>query len=373
MVLQKGHRNFLFVWLTLSAITFFMIGCHGPQPDETATILTPQVTEPTFQPTSTAENLSTPEEHTPTGFPLQSFQSFLPTGADGNIAAMEVITDTGKTIYYELTYWSDGLRVQGLLGYPKGEGFYPAVVINRSGNRETGALGGWELIPFVESGYVAIGSQYRGNVGGEGVEEFGGADVQDVLNLVLLLKSLTMVDPERIVMMGWSRGGMQTLIALKLDAQDGNQDIRAAAIVSSVIDLFMWADERPDALEGVLIPLIGASPTERPDLYEARSATYWPGLIHTPLLIVHGEADERVSVEQARKLAQALQEADRTVELVIYPGEDHVLSNHRKGFPDTMSWFQQYLQNPGEDLALDTHAEAIKIVSSWFLVNHPPP
>lgn len=309
----------------------------------------------------------------PTPIPLSAFQSYLPVGENGNIAAMEVITDTGKTVYFELTYWSDGLRVKGLLGYPKEGIRHPAVIFNRGGNRDFGALGGWELIPFVESGYVAIGSQYRGNMGGEGIEEFGGADVNDVLNLILLLKSLPFVDLERIGMVGMSRGGMQTCIALKQDSLDGAQDIKVAAIVSGVVDLFMWSEERQDALEGVLIPLIGASPQERPDLYEARSATYWPELIAAPLLIVHGEADERTSVEQARKLANGLLETGKTVELIIYPGEDHALSQHRKGFPEIMAWFQEYLENPGENLSLDPHSEVIKTVSGWFLENHPAP
>ena len=244
-------------------------------------------------------------------------------GQDGSVEAMEVITDTGNTIYYELTYWSDGLRVKGLYGHPKGDGPYPAVIFNRGGNRDYGALAGWELIPFVESGYVAVGSQYRGNVGGEGIEEFGGADVNDVLNLIVFLKSLSIVDPERIAMVGMSRGGMQTYIALKLDPEGGTQDIKVAAVVSGAADLFMWSEELEGMLEDVMIPLIGASPDERPDLYKARSAVYWPELINAPLLIQHGEADDRISVEEARKMADGLQQAGKTVELIIYPGEAH--------------------------------------------------
>lgn len=313
----------------------------------------------------------TPAGETPTVLP-----STLPApapGENGGIETLDLILDTGTTVYYELTYWSDGLRVKGLYGQPKGQGPYPAVIFNRGGNRDYGALGGWELIPFVECGYVAVGSQYRGNLGGEGIEEFGGAEVNDVLNLILLLKSQPMVDANRIGMVGMSRGGMMTYIALKQDPLDGVRDIRVAAVVSGVADMFMWSEERQDILEEVMIPLIGAAPEEQPELYEARSATYWPEMIEAPLLIQHGENDERVSVEQARKLAQGLEQAGKTVELIIYPGEDHVLSHHRKGFPEIMAWFQRYLEQPGEDLSLEAHSEAIKEVSAWFLENHPVP
>jgi hypothetical protein len=37
---------------------------------------------------------------------------------------------------------------------------------------------------------VVVASQYRGNGGGEGHEEFGGAEVHDILNLIPLAKSL---------------------------------------------------------------------------------------------------------------------------------------------------------------------------------------
>ncbi len=184
---------------------------------------------------------------------------------------------------------------------------------------------------------MAVGSQC--NLGSEGREKFGGKDVNDVLNLIRLLKSLPMVDPDRIGMAGMSRGGMETYIALRRDLKDGVQDIKVAAVVSGVTDMFLWSEERPDVLERVMIPLIGASPDERPELYQERSATYWPELIDVPLLIQHGASDERVSVAQARKLAEGLRKARKTFELIIYPGEDHTLSNHNKGFPEIMAWF----------------------------------
>jgi dipeptidyl aminopeptidase/acylaminoacyl peptidase len=313
------------------------------------------------------------EESELSSFTPGVFQSYLPSGTDGNIEALEVITDTEHSIYFELTYWSDGLRVKGLFGYPKDGGIHPAVIFNRGGNRDYGALSGWELIPFVESGYVTIGSQYRGNVGGEGLEEFGGADVNDVLNLILLLKSLPFVDPDRIGMVGMSRGGMQTYVALKRDSEDGFQDIKVAAVVSGVADMFMWAEELEGILDDVMIPLIGASPEERPDLYEARSVTYWPEMINVPILILHGEDDDRISVEEVRKLNDGLLEAGKTFKMIIYPGEDHALSNHNKGFPEILSWFQNYLELSGEDLSLETHRDTINKVALWFRNNHPTP
>jgi len=351
-----------------------LAGCRQvPQGEATLMPLPEETVRPSPLPTETTGTESPEVVATPTPIPECPIRGDLPEGEDGSFASSEVILETKSTVYCELTYWSDGLRVKGLLGYPKGAGPYPAIIFNRGGNRDVGGLGGWELIPFVELGYVAVGSQYRGNLGGEGQEEFGGADVNDVLNLILLLKSLAIVDPERIGMVGMSRGGMETYVALRRDLEDGIQDLKVAAVVSGVADMFMWSEERPDILEKVMIPLIGATPQARPDLYEARSATYWPELIDAPLLIQHGENDDRVSVEQARKLAHLLLEAGKTVELIVYPGEDHALSNHNKGFPEMLAWFQKYLERPGEDLSLESHHESIRVVAEWFAENHPPP
>jgi dipeptidyl aminopeptidase/acylaminoacyl peptidase len=92
--------------------------------------------------------------------------------------------------FSDIQYLSDGLRVTGMLAVPRRPGTYPCIILNRGGNREFGAwthasFAGF-VGPLVDAGYVVIASQYRGNAGGEGKEEFGGADVDDVLNLIPL-------------------------------------------------------------------------------------------------------------------------------------------------------------------------------------------
>ena len=186
-----------------------------------------------------------------------------------------------------------------------------------------------------------------------------------MLNLIPLLKQLPYVDPERIGMMGHSRGGMMTYLALKQETLAGTHNIKAAATVGGVADMFMLCEER-----SIFISMVGARPEDKPALYEARSATYWPELINAPLLIQHGEADHSVSVEQSRKLAEVLKEAEKTVELITYPGEDHELSEHYGGMPEALAWFQRYLSNPGEDHLFETHRDAIREMITWFKTSY---
>jgi len=144
-----------------------------------------------------------------------------------------------------ITYLSDGLKFKGYLAAPKQGANLPYVIFNRGRNREFGALedrdAAGSLALIASWGYVVVASQYRGNAGGEGKEEFGGQDVNDVLNLLPLLKSLPQADATRIGMYGWSRGGMMTYLALSKTDQ-----IAAAVVGAGMADAFDNIGRRPE-------------------------------------------------------------------------------------------------------------------------------
>ncbi|PJF30707.1 MAG: hypothetical protein CUN51_06905 [Candidatus Thermofonsia Clade 1 bacterium] len=264
---------------------------------------------------------------------------------NGDILSLTLYAQTNATNYYRLTYYSDGLRINGFLTEPRREGTFPALIYNRGGNRDVGALRGYEFIPFAEAGFVVVASQYRGGGGSEGFDNLGGADVNDVLNLIPLLRSRPNVDMSRIAMFGSSRGGLMTYIALR---RLGGA-IKVAATTSGLADLFMWARERPDLESGAYLELIGANTRTNPAAFRERSATYWAGEIVTPLLLIHGDADTEVSVEQSRALFNRMRAAGRTVQLTIIAGGNHGLLNFDDGIPTALAWFARYLQRPGEN------------------------
>ncbi|MEP7127969.1 MAG: CocE/NonD family hydrolase, partial [Chitinophagales bacterium] len=147
--------------------------------------------------------------------------------------------------FFSITYLSDGLKVKGYLAVPKKAGKYPAIIYNRGGNREFSALSDAQLIRFLALtaswGYVCIASQYRGNGGSEGKEEFGGKDVNDILNLIPCLSAIDKADTSRIGMWGWSRGGMMTYLALTK-----TNKIKAAIVGSGMADGFIQTKKRPE-------------------------------------------------------------------------------------------------------------------------------
>ena len=244
-----------------------------------------------------------------------------------------------KTEYFKIKYLSDGLKVVGFVVKPKADGLkYPLIIFNRGGNRESGKITKKSLkyLTYLSSNkYVVLASQYRGNDGGQGKEEFGGKDVNDVLNLIKMAKSLPFINSSKIVMLGFSRGGMMTYLAIKNGAE-----IEAAAVVGGVTDLGQTYSEREDAMKKVIRELVGMDKTE----WEKRSAFYWPEKIDVPILILHGEDDWRVKVSQAKKLSEKLKQAGMVHELVIFSKGDHGLHTHpSEANQRIFDWFERYV------------------------------
>lgn len=244
-----------------------------------------------------------------------------------------------------ITYMSDGLKVVGYLWKPMDTAGkkLPLIIYNRGGNREFGKLSPWARSGFYEylsNGFVVVASQYRGNDGGEGKEEFGGADVRDVLNLVPLARGLGYIDMNNLFLFGWSRGGMQALLALK-----GGIPVNAAAVGGVAADLTGFAEKRPGMVE-VFRELIPDFDARRGEALRERSAVHWPEKIGVPMLILHGGADWRSDVgANALALAQKLGALGKTYELHVYADDDHgIFRNSADGDRRVIAWFRRYMR-----------------------------
>jgi dipeptidyl aminopeptidase/acylaminoacyl peptidase len=244
-----------------------------------------------------------------------------------------------------LTYLSDGLKVKGYLWKPRGaSGKVPLVIYNRGGSREGGKLtpDTTLVLPFLDAGYAVLGSQYRGNDGGEGKDTFGGDDVDDVMNLFPLARGLGWVDMDDVFMAGVSRGGMMTLLALAHGAP-----VRAAIVLSAATDLVVGGKDRPGMNQVYAETIPGYA--EHPEAsLRARSAVEWPEKINVPLLILHGTADWRTAAgPQALAFAQKLQAAGKHYQLVLYDGDGHATYLHHVDRDRRqIEWLQAHRKQP---------------------------
>src|SRR5579875_239258 len=212
-----------------------------------------------------------------------------------------------ETLHIEaITYKSDGLKIKGMLAVPAGPGPFPAIIVNRGGNREFGGLDARTFASFaaafVQAGYVVVGSDYRGNGGGEGHEEFGGADVDDVMALIPLLRAEPKVDGRRIGIYGSSRGGLMTYLVL------ARTDVFKAAVVESGLsDSFQTVKDRPSMETGVYRQLVPGYDQHRDEALRARSPVLWADKLSrtTPILVLHGTGDRRVGPRDALAMSVA--------------------------------------------------------------------
>ena len=143
--------------------------------------------------------------------------------------------------------------------------------------------------------------------------------MNDVLSLMEIGQSQPWWDGKNIFMLGWSRGAMMTYRSIA-----ESSFITAAATGAGVADLVSTQATRAN-MENVFKRFIPGYPNHATNAFAKRSAITWPEKIHTPLLLLHGDADDIVLAEQSRTLYRQLRALNRQVKYIEYPGGDHAL------------------------------------------------
>lgn len=256
-------------------------------------------------------------------------------------AAVEKIKSDQQLELWKIKYLSDGLKIVGFIYRPKAmSGKKLPVVIFNHGGLSDGLIGPenynylYEMHRYAAEGFVVLASQFRGIDGSEGKDEAGGADTNDVMNLIPLARSLGYVDMDHLYMWGYSRGAIMTLQAIRRGAP-----LRAAAVVGAPSDNTQLQD-RPSFIQFArnTYPDYDARKEEH---LKSRSAIFWADQLDVPLLIMQGGTDPAVNPAQALALAQKLQELGKIYELVVYAKDDHPVSlNAEDRLSRTIDWFK---------------------------------
>ena len=147
----------------------------------------------------------------------------------------------------------------------------------------------------------------------------------DLSDGVKHLVSLGVVDPRRVCIAGQDYGGYAALAGVAFEPGT----YRCAVSVAGMSDLsrfFAWTARRgSDAASRRWTRYLGVGKAEDPLLM-----TYSPSShserIDAPILLIHGEDDTVVPIEQSQIMADALRKAGKPVEFVTMQGEDHWLS-----------------------------------------------
>ena len=219
------------------------------------------------------------------------------------------------------------------LAMPKAsDGPFPAIVFLhgrgwREGNRQ-------EMSHFIEGvarmGYVGVTVEYRLVP----AARFP-APVEDCKAAVRWLRANAgkyRVRPDRIGVVGFSAGGhLAGMLGLThekdgLEGTGGNPGTssRVQAVVSFFGPTdFSTRDWPRDLEKEVIVPFLGGSFAERPDVYERASPITYVTKDAPPFLLFHGTEDELVPVDQSKRLARKLKSFGVAVQLVLLEGERH--------------------------------------------------
>lgn len=238
--------------------------------------------------------------------------------ASGVIEQMRLYPSPNATVkLQEVTYWSNGFRVKGLLAEPIEEGEYEGIIYLRGGMQHIGMVRPARMAQLASHGFVVFAPYYRGNRGGEGRDEFAGDDRMDAVYAVDVLKQHVKVKINRIHLFAFSRGGLMALWTAVL-----RDDLSSVVTWAGVSDIIFTYKERKD-MRRMMKRVIGGTPNNQADAYRERNALDRIEEINVPVLIIHGMLDEHVSFEQAKILEDALNAQGKKVETWYFPQFTH--------------------------------------------------
>ena len=174
---------------------------------------------------------------------------------------------------------------------------------------------------IVEQGYAVIAPDYRGSTG-YGREfwrliDYGGLEIDDVFaGKQWMLENHANIDPERIGIIGWSHGGLITL----MNIFDHPKDFKAAYAGVPVSDLVARMGYKSQSYRELFsAPYhIGKSADENVNEYRKRSPAWNAEKLQTPLLIHTNTNDEDVNVLEVEHLIAALKASGKQFEYKVY-------------------------------------------------------
>ncbi|MBD2482423.1 S9 family peptidase [Planktothrix sp. FACHB-1365] len=235
------------------------------------------------------------------------------------LASMEPISYTA----------SDGLTIQGYLTKPVGVALpAPTVMVVHGGPwaRDTWGYDS-EAQWLANRGYAVLQVNFRGSTGygkafvNAGNREWAGKMHQDLIDGVNWLVENGISQPDKIAIMGGSYGGYATLVGLTF-----TPDVFACGVdivgPSNIITLMQSIPPYWEPIRKNFYHRVGNLDTE-PDFLKARSPLFFVDRIEKPLLIGQGANDPRVKQAESEQIFEAMKQAGKPVEYVLYTDEGH--------------------------------------------------
>ncbi|HEX7903478.1 MAG TPA: S9 family peptidase [Chitinophagaceae bacterium] len=261
---------------------------------------------------------------------ISTANNFLPV----KVTSLNASYSTKQLPKTEVIKWkgADGKEIEGLLTYPLNyqAGQKVPFILNVHGGpagvfQQTCVAnnqGTYPIAAFAEMGYAVLRPNPRGS-SGYGTEfrtanrsDWGGKDFLDLMAGVDQVIKMGVADETKMGVMGWSYGGFMSSWIV------GHTDrFKAASIGAPVVDLAH--QNLTDDIEGFLPSYFKANPWDDWSKYDAHSPLRFVQNVKTPVMLQHGEADQRVPFSNSVMFYNALRRRNVPVRLLALPRQPH--------------------------------------------------
>ncbi|MBN1797962.1 MAG: prolyl oligopeptidase family serine peptidase [Spirochaetales bacterium] len=239
---------------------------------------------------------------------------------------------------------------------PAGDGPFPGVLVHPEAGKKAHHMLGviWDL---AQHGYIAVAVDYRRMIRGEYRETlFPWREEGDVAVAFNVLRSNAFVDQKRVGALGFSQGGVFSLLI----ASSAGSGIKSVVAYYPITDFSYWLDEThyQDKLQKFICRRIrsyfrmqsdAGTDEEFQAMLRRASPIFHTETLTASVLLIHGESDTTAPVEESRRLYARLHEMGRKVELLVIPNAVHVFNFRNReqaavAWEATLRWLDEELK-----------------------------
>lgn len=197
---------------------------------------------------------------------------------------------------------------------------------------------------MAQQGYVVFRLDNRGSSRRERpftdviYQDLGKHEVEDQVAGIDWLDKQSFVDPKRIGVFGWSYGGFMTLRLLAA----ASDKIAMGVAVAPVTDWSLYDTHYTEQF-------LGGTPKSSPAAYADSGVFAHLDGLKSPLLLIHGMADDNVLFTNTTKLIDSLVNRNIQFQLMTYPGAKHGISSRagqRHVYATIEAFFRQHIGAP---------------------------
>lgn len=167
-------------------------------------------------------------------------------------------------------------------------------------------------------------------------KDLGSTELRDLEDAVKWLENQGWADMDRVGLWGWSYGGYFTAYAMT-----HSKLFRAGIAGAPVTD---WNN-----YDSVYTERYMDTPAANPEGYKSSSVVTSAKDLSGRLMLIHGEIDDNVHIANTFQLANALQNANKQFDLMVYPNNRHGISDPEQSYHQYQmmtEFFERHLLQP---------------------------